>query len=182
VRISCRFPRSGGAGRGTLSVGESVAVDGTCLTVTRAGKGWFETLAAPETVRRTIIGCYRLTRPVNLERAMLASGRLGGHFVQGHIDGRARLRSVRREGDSRVCRLAPPRGLAPLIVEKGPVALDGVSLTVSAVGRGWFEVMLVPHTLRATTMSQREPGDELNIETDLIAKYVRSLLGARSVS
>jgi riboflavin synthase len=171
IRIACR---KGAA----LTVGESISVDGACLTVTASGRGWFETLASPESVRRTGIGSYRRGRKVNLERALRASSRLGGHFVQGHVDSRVGVTSTREEGDTRIVRFRTPPGLAPLIVEKGSVALDGVSLTVSRSGRGWFEVMLIPHTLSATTLSERKPGDDVNIEADVIAKYVRSLLGS----
>jgi riboflavin synthase len=174
LRVRCRLPG------GSVSVGESVAVDGACLTVTGRGTGWFEVLASPETVRRTTAGAYRIGRKVNIERALSAGARLGGHFVQGHVDGRCRVKSARREGDSRVLRFAMPRGLAPFIVEKGSVALDGVSLTVTGVGRGWFEVMLIPHTLAHSTLSERKTGDETNLEADLIAKYVGSLMKERS--
>jgi len=173
LRVSCRFPKNG------VATGESVSVDGGCLTVTAAGAGWFEVEASPETVRRTTIGSYRRGRRVNLERPLAAGGRLGGHFVQGHIDATARLAAVRREGHSMVWRLETPAGLGPFVVEKGSVALDGVSLTASAVGRGWFEVTLIPHTLRTTTLSAKRPGDRLNMEVDVIAKYVEGLLAPR---
>ena len=172
LRIGCRFPPGG---RRTLALGESVSVDGACLTVTARGAGWFEVFAAAETIRRTVAGTYRPGRRVNLERPLPASGRLGGHFVQGHVDATVRLTAIRPEGDSRICRFATPAGLGPLLVEKGSVALDGVSLTVSAVGRGWFEVMLIPHTLAVTTLPDRRVGQALNLEADILAKYVRAL-------
>ena len=177
LRIGYRFPP--GTGRRELGIGESVSVDGACLTVVGRGRGWFEVFAAPETVRRTMAGSYRTSRRVNLERPLAVTGRLGGHFVQGHVDATARLTSIRPEGESLVCRFATPSGMRALLVEKGSVALDGVSLTVSSEGRGWFEVMLIPHTLAVTTLSERCVGHAVNLEADILAKYVRALWEAQ---
>jgi riboflavin synthase len=157
--------------------GESVAVSGVCLTVAGAGPGWFAADASPETLRRTTLGRLRAGSPVNLERALRLSDRLGGHLVLGHVDGVSRVSAVRPAGAFTVMRLSLPGALAAEVAEKGSVAIDGVSLTVSALGADWFEVTLVPATLDGTTMGSRRPGDEVNFETDVIAKYVRRAAG-----
>ncbi len=170
LRIAC-----GGMGR-RLRRGQSVAVDGTCLTVVRLGRDWFETEIHPETLRRTVLGERRVGSRVNLERAVRATDRLGGHLVQGHVDGVGMLREVRPEGDGRRIRVSPPRGLERYLVEKGSVALDGVSLTVASVHGREFEVALIPHTLAETTMGEWKAPRRINVEVDLVAKYVERLL------
>src|SRR5262245_4625136 len=148
ARVSLRAPLPGGP----LEDGESVAVDGACLTVTRRSRGGFEADLSGETLARTTAGSWRPGRRVNLERSLTPQSRLGGHFVQGHVDGRGRVLSLVRGGGQVTLRVEPPRALRHLIVEKGSIAVDGVSLTVSALGGGWFESALVPYTLSATNL------------------------------
>lgn len=159
-----------------LRTGESISVDGTCLTVVRAGNGWFEIDISPETLRRTVAGERAAGSRVNLERAVRAGDRLGGHLVQGHVDGVGRVKWVREEGNGRRIRVEPPNGLQPYLVEKGSVALDGVSLTVAALDREGFEVALIPLTLAGTTLGEWVPKRRMNVEVDLVAKYVERLL------
>lgn len=173
IRVSIRAPFS----EGPLAVGESIAVDGVCLTVARVLAGRFEADVGAETISRTGAARWARGRRVNLERALLATDRLGGHLVQGHVDGTGRvLRLGTRAGQVRL-RVQAPASLRPLIAEKGSIAVDGVSLTVSARGGTWFEAALVPHTLGATTLGDRKPGDLVNLEADLVARYVARLLG-----
>jgi len=166
---------------GPLEVGESIAVDGTCLTVAERIRGGFEADLSEETLMRTIAGSWRRGRRVNLERALTPQARLGGHFVQGHVDGRGRVRSLVQGSGQVTLRIDTPGPLRHLIVEKGSIAVDGVSLTVSALGTAWFEAALVPHTLKATTLRDRRAGDAVNLEVDLIARYLEGLLTARGI-
>jgi len=175
ARLALRAPLPGGP----LELGESVAVDGTCLTVTARVRGGFEADLSEETLARTTAGSWRKGRRVNLERALTPSTRMGGHFVQGHVDGRGRIRSLSPRSGQTTLRVEAPAALRHLIVEKGSIAVDGVSLTVSSLGTAWFEAALVPHTLTATTLSDRRPGDLVNLEVDLIARYLEGLLGKR---
>jgi riboflavin synthase len=160
--------------------GASIAVNGVCLTVT----GWTHPQPAShldfdvmgETLKRSVIGTLRPGDKVNLERAVRADARLDGHVVQGHVDGTGVVVS-RTPGDSwESVRFGLPADLARFVAEKGSIAVDGVSLTVSAVGPDWFEVGLIPETLRATTLGARQPGDAVNLEVDVLAKYVARLL------
>lgn len=157
---------------GPLEPGESVATDGVCLTVTEAGPERFAAELSPESLGRTGGAArWRAGRPVNLERALEAGGRIGGHVVQGHADGLLRIIGWRRLSGGWVeARLELPAAARDWIVEKGSVALDGVSLTVSRVGGAWFECALVPATLAATTLGARRPGDRLVAEFDVLAK------------
>lgn len=159
-----------------LSLGDSVAVDGVCLTVVARSRGWFDAEISPETARRTTLGRARAGRRVNLERPLAASGRLGGHFVQGHVDGTAPVQSVRRSREFVEMDFAVPAGLRRYMVEKGSVAVNGVSLTIAALKRGAFTVALIPHTLDATNLSGLRAGTPVNIEVDILAKYVKALL------
>jgi riboflavin synthase len=159
-----------------LKRGESVAVDGTCLTVVRADADSFEVEISPETLRRTVLGERARGSRVNLERAVKVGDRLGGHLVQGHVDGVGTLMAIRPEGDGRRIRLLPPPGLERYLVEKGSVALDGVSLTVASLDSEGFEVSLIPHTLTETTLGKWEVSRRVNVEVDLVAKYVERLL------
>jgi riboflavin synthase len=165
----------------SLAPGASIAVSGCCLTVTAAGDGAFACDLAPETLRRTAFG-ERL-RPgalVNLERPLRADGRFDGHFVQGHVDGVARLVERRDLGDSAEVVLEPPPELDRYLAVKGSVALDGVSLTVAGRAAGRFTAALIPYTLIHTNLGSVRPGDRLNLEVDVIAKYVERLLAPRS--
>jgi riboflavin synthase len=159
-----------------LAVGASVAVNGCCLTVVASDGETFEVQAGPETLRRTNLGDRAAGDPVNLERALRVSDRLGGHFVQGHVDGTAVLQERRVEGEWEFQRYALDRRWTPLMVEKGSIAVDGVSLTLVSVGPDDFSVMLIPHTLAVTTLGWNQPGARVNIETDLLAKHVQKLL------
>lgn len=157
---------------GPLALGESIAVNGACLTVAEIVPGGFAADVSQETSARTNLGRVSIGGVVNLERALRAEDRLGGHLVSGHVDGLARVDGVEPVGDARRVTLSAPAELFSFIVPKGSIALDGVSLTVNDVREPSFEVMLVPHTLTATTRSQLEVGRELNLEVDLLARYV----------
>lgn len=161
---------------GPLAIGESIAVNGCCLTAVAAQGDRFEVQAGPETLQRTNLGELREGGPVNLERSLRVGDRLGGHFVQGHIDATAELADRRTEGDWEFLRFQLDPSWMPLLVEKGSIAVDGVSLTVVHTGPDWFSVMLIPHTLAATTLGTRRVGDRVNIETDVLARHVRKLL------
>ncbi len=166
-----------------LAVGDSVAVEGVCLTAIRAREdGCFEAEAIHETLRRSTLGSLTVGDPVNLELALRADARLGGHVVQGHVNGVATVAAVREEGFSRVLALDLPTELLPLVVEKGSIALAGVSLTVSALRPTGIEVSLIPETLARTTLGRLAAGDRLNVEADILAKHVQRLLGARPAS
>jgi riboflavin synthase len=160
-----------------LAVGESVAVQGTCLTVVAPSGGGFTADISRETLARTTLGAMRSGTRVNLERSLRLDSRLGGHLVLGHVDATTTVVAVREMERFTNLRFALPPALAPEVAEKGSVAVDGVSLTVSAIGQGWFEVALVPVTLAATTLGKLHPGDRINLETDILAKYVRRALG-----
>lgn len=153
-----------------LSPGDSLAVSGVCLTVAtlKAGLAAFDVVE--ETLRRSTLGEYRPGRRVNLEPALRAGDPLGGHIVTGHVEGVAALLSRSRAGEGEVFRFELPADLAPFVVEKGSIALDGVSLTVAGLERGAFRVALVPHTLRATTLGELRPGARVNVETDYLLK------------
>lgn len=159
-----------------FAIGESVAVNGCCLTVVAARGGAFEVQAGPETLLRTNLGSKNPGDRVNLERSLRVGDRLGGHFVQGHVDASAVLIERRTEGDWEFLafRIAPE--WTALMVPKGSIAIDGVSLTLVEVGPDSFSVMLIPHTLAVTTLGLLKPGDPVNIETDMIARHVRKLL------
>lgn len=153
----------------TLSEGESVAVSGACLTVASHGRGLASFAVSPETFVKTRLGALKAGAAVNLERALAVGARLGGHFVTGHVDGAARLLSVRDEGNSRLLELE--RGPAAVMAEKGSVALDGVSLTVYAVKDSSFKVSVIPHTWENTTLKGLKAGALLNVEYDILGKY-----------
>ena len=159
-----------------LALGDSVAVDGACLTVVAVHDDGFEIDAVTETLRRTALGDRTVGDPVNLERALRAGDRLGGHLVQGHVDGTGRISSVTDAGTgSRIGVTAPPEILR-YVVEKGSITLDGVSLTVAARQHEGFAVALIPHTLGETTLGRMIPGRRVNLEVDLVAKYVEALV------
>jgi riboflavin synthase alpha subunit len=155
-----------------LTRGESVAVSGICLTATRIADASVEFEAGPETLRATTIGSWRAGRRVNLERAMRADGRFGGHLVQGHVDGTGTVRTLRQEGDTWRLTIGFPGELAPYFVPKGSVAVDGISLTVAALGADEFDVMIVPFTWDHTSLSTIRAGEAVNLECDMVGKYV----------
>ena len=159
-----------------LHEGQSIAVSGACLTVEAFGDGWFEVFTAAETLDRTYLGDLAPGDAVNLERALPADGRFDGHLVQGHVDGVTTVESVDRVGEDRWFEFALPDGLARYVVEKGSIALDGISLTVAERGAETFGVAVVPTTRDLTTLSQRTPGDPVHVEVDVVAKYVESLV------
>jgi riboflavin synthase len=157
------------------SVGDSVAVNGVCLTAVEVTGEALSFDLARETLDRSTLGGLRAGDPVNLERPLTLATRLGGHLVQGHVDGVAAVRWVDRNGAEASIRIALPSSLRPYVVEKGSIAVDGVSLTVTVVDDEGFEVALIPHTLAATTLGERGPGDGVNLEADVVAKYVENL-------
>ena len=160
-----------------LADGESVAINGVCLTVREHGEGWFTVAAVVTTLGRTTLDAWTPGRRVNLERALTAGDRLGGHFVLGHVDGAAQVERVRREGDALLVDLALPPELVPLIVPHGSLAVDGVSLTVNAVLEGpLVQLSLIEYTLRHATLGDLRPGDRVNVEADVLGKYVQRLL------
>lgn len=167
--------RAGSTVRGAR-VGESIAVNGVCLTITGLGRGTFQADVGPETLRRTTVGRLRPGDRVNLERPLTLSQPLGGHLVQGHVDAVGRVVARRGEGDAVWMEIAAPPPVMRYVVEKGSVAVDGVSLTVAGHRRGAFTVNLIPHTLAVTTLGFRQPGDEVNLEADILAKYVERLV------
>lgn len=162
------------------TVGESLAVNGVCLTVTSLREGTISFDLAEETLGRTTLGSLAPGDPVNLERPLTLLARLGGHLVQGHVDGVGTVAEVRGAGSGAEMTIGAPDGLLRYLVEKGSVAVDGVSLTVAALDGERFTVALVPHTLEATTLGVRREGDRVNLEVDVLAKYVERLLGATS--
>ena len=158
-------------------VGDSIAVNGCCVTVVAHGDGWWAADAVSETLERTALGALELDDPVNLERPVRLTDRLGGHLVQGHVDavGRLAARTPLPDGSSRITFSAPPEVLR-YVVEKGSVAVDGISLTVAAVDDEHFEVAVIPHTLAVTTLGHKDAGAPVNLEADVVAKYVERLL------
>jgi riboflavin synthase len=159
-----------------LALGESVAVSGVCLTVVDSAPSALAFDLAEETLRVTTLGGLGAGDPVNLERPLRLDGRLGGHLVLGHVDGVGRVSGVRSEGDGTWVNVEVPARLRPLLIPKGSVAVDGVSLTVAALEEDAFAVALIPHTLAVTTLGQRRGGDPVNLEMDVIGKYVRGFL------
>ena len=173
LRISCRYD--------DLSEGESIAVNGACLTVGAHGPRWFEVAAVETTVGRTTIGEWREGRRVNLERALRADGRFGGHLVLGHVDGVARVEQVARPGDATLVDLSLEPEMAELMVPHGSITIDGVSLTVNELPTpATVQVSLIDHTLRHTTLGALAVNDRVHVEADIIGKYVRRLFDAQA--
>ena len=177
VRVTVRGPRA----VSDASHGDSIAVSGVCLTVVDQGADWFTADVMQQTLAVTSLGGLAAGTPVNLERALAAHTRLGGHIVQGHVDGTGEVLAVVPGAQWQVVRVSLPTELAPLVVDKGSITVDGVSLTVSAVSDAsdpapWFEVSLIPETLEVTTLGLRRPGDLVNLETDILARHVQRLL------
>jgi len=168
-RVCCRYD--------DLADGESIAVNGACLTVRQHGRGWFTAAAITTTLERTTIGEWREGRRLNLERALRVGDRLGGHFVQGHVDGVASVELVSRRGDAVLVDLALPSGLAELMVQHGSVAVEGVSLTVNDLpAPAMLQLSLIDYTLRHTTLGDLKAGDSVHVEADMLGKYVQRLL------
>lgn len=162
--------------------GDSIAVNGVCLTVVATDDGTFTADVMRETLDRSALGALAPGAPVNLERPMRLDGRLGGHLVQGHVDGTGVIEERVPSQHWEVVRISLPGDLARYVVHKGSITVDGVSLTVASVGDGWFTVSLIPATLELTTLGRKQPGDPVNLEVDVVAKYVERLLAARSPS
>lgn|SRR5690606_11346312 len=183
-RLEAREPRGGDArlriAVGTLpfadaALGESIAVNGVCLTVVAFDAGHFEADASNETLALTTLGGLREGAPLNLERAMRPTDRLGGHLVSGHVDGTGRVLDVRPDARAQRWRFSMPPELARYVARKGSICVDGVSLTVNDVDDAAFEVALVPHTVAHTAFSATAPGDPVNLEVDLVARYLERL-------
>lgn len=180
VRVTVRGPRA----VSDAAHGDSIAVSGVCLTVVEQGPDWFTADVMRQTLDMTSLAGIAAGASVNLERALAAHTRLGGHIVQGHVDGTGTVLEVRPGSQWQVVRISLPAELAPLVVDKGSITVDGVSLTVSAVSAAepdaaaghWFEVSLIPETLEVTTLGLRRPGDPVNLETDILARHVQRLL------
>ena len=182
VRVEGVYPAS------AIQMGASIQHSGVCLTVVefgeRAGGSWWVVEAIPETLARTTLGQWQVGSSVNLELSLKLGDELGGHLVYGHVDGLGQLVEIRQVGESRVLRVSIPEALSKFFAEKGSVTIDGVSLTVSAVsaakGDAWFEVSLIPHTLSVTTLGGLKTGDKVNLEVDMLARYVARMLEWRA--
>jgi len=159
-----------------LKPGDSISINGTCLTVVELGPQTFSADLAPETLRRTSLGSLAEGGVVNLERAVAVGDRMGGHIVQGHVDGTGRITSIRPEENCVIIRVRAPKRLMPYIVEKGFVAVDGISLTVVKRGSSSFTLSVIPYTRQYTNLRVKAVGDQVNLEADIVAKYVESLI------
>jgi riboflavin synthase len=164
---------------GELEQGDSVAVNGVCLTATALADGTFTADVMHETLRRSSLASVGEGTAVNLELPLRAADRLGGHFVQGHVDGLGTVRDVAEDGFARVVTIEAPPQLLRYVVEKGSIAVDGVSLTVAGLGDDWFSVSLIPETLERTILGTAAPGQPVNLEVDVLAKYVEKLVATR---
>ena len=160
--------------------GDSISVNGVCLTALDVQPDSFAADVSRETLLRSTLGTLKQGTPVNLERAVTPATRLGGHIVQGHVDARGRLTSVEDHGESWTIRIVYPKEIARYLVFKGSVAVEGISLTIAALTDDYFEVAIIPKTWEVTNLSQLKPGDDVNLEVDVIGKYVERLLAARS--
>ena len=159
------------------NIGDSIAVNGICLTVTTIFKDGFTADIMAETVRRSSLKKAKAGDKVNLERAMAADGRFGGHMVSGHIDGTGTISAYRTEENAVWVTIDTPAEILALVVEKGSICIDGISLTVATVGETQFSVSVIPHTAQETTLLKKKPGDFVNLENDIVGKYVQKLLG-----
>ena len=162
-----------------VHMGDSISVNGACLTVVEFGSDSFAVDLAPETLRRTSLGQVGAGSAVNLERALAAHDRMGGHIVQGHVDGTGDITAITPEADCFILEIETPASLTPYIVEKGFIAVDGISLTVVQSSEPRFTISLIPFTMQHTNLREREVGDKVNLEADILAKYVESLLATR---
>lgn len=159
-----------------LKIGDSVAVNGVCLTATTVDGSGFTADVMHETLNRSSLGSLTVGRHVNLERAMAANGRFGGHIVSGHIDGTGTITALRKDDNAVWYTISASQELLRYIVEKGSIAIDGISLTVAAVGENGFSISAIPHTVAVTTLGEKRPGDTVNLENDVVGKYVEKLL------
>ena len=159
-----------------LARGQSISVSGACLTVEEYGKEWFDVFLASETVDRTYLGELAVGDAVNLERALPADGRLDGHFVQGHVDGTATVSGIEEVGEDWRFYFSLPEDMGQYVVEKGSIAIDGISLTVADLADEEFAVAIIPETYEVTTLSEKDIGDPVHLEVDVVAKYVESLV------
>ena len=162
-------------------IGDSIAVNGVCLTVTKMTDGGFTADVMPETLRRSNLGGLHIGDSVNLERAMAADGRFGGHIVSGHIDGVGNVAEMKKESNAVWVKISADKDILRLIVEKGSIAIDGISLTVAEVSDRDFSVSIIPHTGSETTLLKKKIGDKVNLENDIVGKYVEKLLQPKSV-
>lgn len=165
-----------------IHIGDSIAVNGVCLTVVTYDKNSFSADVMNETFLRSGLGALRPGSPVNLERAMAADGRFGGHIVSGHIDGTGTIKSIKKDGNAIWLEIAASKDILDGIVEKGSIAIDGISLTVAAVDNVSFKVSIIPHTLKETVLGVKKVGDTVNLETDVIGKYVKKLLASQTTN
>jgi riboflavin synthase len=163
----------------SMALGASMAVNGACLTVVKKSKGAFTVDVSPETLRRTNLGSLTVGSPVNLERPMRLRERLGGHLVTGHVDGLATVAAIKKQGEFTIFTFRVPASLERFLVSKGSVAVDGISLTINDCVKNRFSVAIIPFTLQHTNLRHRRVGDKVNIETDLIGKYVERLMAKR---
>ena len=159
-----------------LNLGDSVSVDGVCLTVQELGKDFFVSSVMPVTLQKTSLGCLKVKDKVNLERAVKPEGFMGGHFVLGHIDGTGKIIKKSRDSNALILSIVFPKELACYFVPQGPVAVDGVSLTIAKLKDGIFDISLIPHTIEMTNLNNRREGDIINLEVDILAKYVQKIL------
>lgn len=162
-----------------LALGESVAVNGACMTVVTQRRGAFTVDVSRESLRRTTLGTLAAGSRVNLERSLRLSDRLSGHLVFGHVDGIGAIRAIEPEGESRLYHFALPARMGALLVEKGSIAVDGISLTVFRCSARAFTVAVIPHTAAVTTLGERRPGDRVNLESDMLARYVEQAVNRR---
>lgn len=166
----------------TISIGDSIAHDGVCLTVVQIDGARYQVDAGPETLQRTTAGRMGSGTKVNLERAMAIGDRIGGHLVQGHVDAVGTVRSVAERENARDLIIGTPAELAALIAARGSITIDGISLTVTSVGPDWFGVSIIPHTWKVTTLGTRVAGSVVNLEADMIARYVARILESRGLT
>ena len=165
-----------------VQLGDSIAVNGVCLTVTEFGESWFKVDVMHESMNRSSLSVLKSGSHVNLERAMAANGRFGGHIVSGHVDGMGTVRSVERDDNAVWYNISAAPQIMKYIVEKGSITIDGISLTVAKVGKDNFSVSIIPHTLKETILAEKKPGDVVNLENDMIGKYVERFVSIGAAS
>ena len=162
-------------------LGDSISVNGVCLTVVEIKDDSFSVEASPETLSRSTLKDTMIHTPVNLERALSVGGRLGGHIVQGHVDGVGKVTKIEKDADNLIIEITPPESVMRYVVDKGSIAVDGISLTVNSIAENSFTINIISHTVEKTTLSKIKVGDEVNIEADIIGKYVEKYLSKGSV-